>query len=149
VYPQGIRIERGPPSNVNVCHFSIIVYGSTRAFTSLKSQFSFTDSLYFGAMISATDPGQCHEQRGRRASVASRSSHCARHIQRLECRRRSLRNYLWRECSQRCRLLSLGQVGRTTGRSVRTRVHHLSIGSSSVPSRNTSPTRSRTSSIER
>ena len=36
----------------------IMVYGSVRAFKSLKSYFSFTDSLYFGAIISATDPGE-------------------------------------------------------------------------------------------
>lgn len=36
----------------------IIVYGSVRAFSSLRSYFSFTDSLYFGAIISATDPGE-------------------------------------------------------------------------------------------
>lgn len=35
-----------------------MVYGSSRAFSSLRSYFSFTDSLYFGAMISATDPGK-------------------------------------------------------------------------------------------
>jgi hypothetical protein len=34
----------------------IMVYGSIHAFSSLN-YFSFTDSLYFGAMISATDPG--------------------------------------------------------------------------------------------
>ncbi|CAF1312049.1 unnamed protein product [Adineta ricciae] len=34
----------------------IMVYGSVRAFSSLRSFFSFTDSLYFGAIISATDP---------------------------------------------------------------------------------------------
>jgi NhaP-type Na+/H+ or K+/H+ antiporter len=35
----------------------IMVYGSVRAFSSLRGYFSFTDSLYFGAIISATDPG--------------------------------------------------------------------------------------------
>lgn len=35
----------------------MIVYGSARAFDALK-YFTFTDSLYFGAMISATDPGK-------------------------------------------------------------------------------------------
>ncbi|UJR38360.1 hypothetical protein I4U23_031030 [Adineta vaga] len=34
----------------------IMVYGSVRAFGSLRTFFSFTDSLYFGAIISATDP---------------------------------------------------------------------------------------------
>ncbi|CAF4070554.1 unnamed protein product [Rotaria sp. Silwood2] len=34
----------------------IMIYGSVRAFSSLRSYFSFTDSLYFGAIISATDP---------------------------------------------------------------------------------------------
>ncbi|CAM4802081.1 unnamed protein product [Rotaria magnacalcarata] len=34
----------------------VMVYGSIRAFSGLRSYFSFTDSLYFGAIISATDP---------------------------------------------------------------------------------------------
>lgn len=33
-----------------------MIYGSARAFKSLR-YFTFTDSLYFGALISATDPG--------------------------------------------------------------------------------------------
>lgn len=33
-----------------------MVYGSVRAIKSLN-YFTFTDSLYFGALISATDPG--------------------------------------------------------------------------------------------
>ena len=39
----------------------MIVYGSTRAFNALK-YFTFTDSLFFGAMISATDPGWMIEE---------------------------------------------------------------------------------------
>ncbi|CAF0974749.1 unnamed protein product [Rotaria sordida] len=34
----------------------IMIYGSVHAFSSLRGYFSFTDSLYFGAIISATDP---------------------------------------------------------------------------------------------
>ena len=34
-----------------------MLYGSVRAFSGLRDYFSFTDSLYFGALISATDPG--------------------------------------------------------------------------------------------
>ena len=34
-----------------------MVYGSAHIFDGLRSNFSFTDSLYFGAIISATDPG--------------------------------------------------------------------------------------------
>lgn len=34
----------------------VLVYGSTHIFEGLRSNFSFTDSLYFGAIISATDP---------------------------------------------------------------------------------------------
>jgi NhaP-type Na+/H+ or K+/H+ antiporter len=34
-----------------------MVYGSAHAFSGLR-YFSFTDSLYFGAIISATDPGE-------------------------------------------------------------------------------------------
>jgi len=33
-----------------------MIYGSVRAVKSLN-YFTFTDSLYFGALISATDPG--------------------------------------------------------------------------------------------
>jgi solute carrier family 9 (sodium/hydrogen exchanger), member 6/7 len=43
--------------NDSICFRRVIVYGSSRVFSSLRNSFSFTDSLYFGAIISATDPG--------------------------------------------------------------------------------------------
>ena len=55
VCPQG-QCSKDPRSEIPLL-CSVLVYGSARVFSGLRGNFSFTDSLYFGAIISATDPG--------------------------------------------------------------------------------------------